>query len=138
MFYPGGIARYGRVDISDQVMILDRAVVSPETSIKEKVMVAPITAVYEDTIQEEGTVLLGTPSLNLTRKAADVEMEITSEPLVGTILISVLSSAKISTVSLTNSYSPLLQNKGALAVAILHFHLFQVHCANPDAFSLLC
>jgi non-ribosomal peptide synthetase-like protein len=86
MFYPGGIARYGRVDISDQVMILDRAVVSPETSIKEKVMVAPITAVYEDTIQEEGTVLLGTPSLNLTRKAADVEMEITSEPLAHLLL----------------------------------------------------
>ena len=88
MFYPGGIARYGKVDISDQVMILDRAVVSTDTSIKEKVMVAPITAVYEDTIQEEGTVLLGTPALNLIRKTAnDVEMEITNEPLVSTILM---------------------------------------------------
>ena len=96
MFYPGGIARYGKVDISNHAMILDRAVVSTDTSIKEKVMVAPITAVYDDTIQEEGTVLLGTPSLNLTRKTADVEMDITSEPLVSTILICVLSCAKIS------------------------------------------
>jgi hypothetical protein len=86
MFYPGGIARYGKVDIGNHALILDRAVVSPDTSIKEKVMVAPITAVYDDTIQEEGTVLLGTPALNLTRKTAnDIEMEITSEPLVSTI-----------------------------------------------------
>ena len=91
MFYPGGIVRYGKVDISNHAMILDRAVVSTNTSIKEKVMVAPITAVYDDTIHEEGTVLLGTPALNLTRKTADVEMDITSEPVVSTILICVLS-----------------------------------------------
>jgi len=87
MFYPGGVARYGKVDISDQVMILDRAVVSPDTAVKERVMVAPITAVYNDTIHEEGTVLLGTPAMNLTRKKADdVEMEITSEPLIFLLL----------------------------------------------------
>jgi hypothetical protein len=48
-------------------------------------MVAPITAVYDDTIHEEGTVLLGTPALNLTRKTADVEMEITGVPLVSMV-----------------------------------------------------
>jgi len=81
LFYTGGIVRYGKVTICDFSMILDRAVVSPNTSIKKSVMVGPITFVNEDTNQEEGTLLLGTPALNLNRKA-DVEMEITSEPMI--------------------------------------------------------
>ena len=100
------------MDISDQVMILDRAVVCPETSIKEKVMVAPITAVYDDTIHEEGTVLLGTPALNITRKTADVEMEITNEPLVSTILMCFVLCKDFNIVILTNSYSPLFLQVG--------------------------
>ena len=109
MFYPGGIVRYGRVDISNQVMILDRAVVSPDTALKEKVMVAPLTAVYDDTIHEKGTVLLGTPALNLTSKTEDVDMEITSEPLVRTISICVLYRPMISIELFSHFALPSLQ-----------------------------
>lgn len=83
-FYCGGIVRYGEVKIGDHSMILDRAVISPDTSIKANVMVGPITSVNKDTTQEEGALLLGTPALILNRKVTDVEMEITSEPVVST------------------------------------------------------
>jgi len=74
------------VKIGDHSMILDRAVISPDTSINANVMVGPITSVDEDTTQEEGTLLLGTPALSLNRKVADVEMEITSEPVMHLLL----------------------------------------------------
>jgi len=83
-FYYGGIVRYGQVKIGDHAMILDRAVISPDTSINEKVMVGPITSVDKETTQEEGILLLGTPALCLNRKVAEVAMNITSEPMVST------------------------------------------------------
>jgi acetyltransferase-like isoleucine patch superfamily enzyme len=68
-FYPGGIVRYGEIEIGDKVMILDRAVVTPDTVLKKNVMVGPLTSVNEVTSHDEGTLLLGTPALNLNRKA---------------------------------------------------------------------
>ena len=81
-FHRGGVVQYGKVSIGDHSMILDRAVISPNTSIKKNVMVGPITSVNENTTHEKGALLLGTPALILNRKVSDGRMEIKSEPMV--------------------------------------------------------
>ena len=81
-FSPGGLVRFGRCDVGDNAMILDRSVCSPGTTIEDNVMVGSLTCVTKDTQHNSGCCLMGNPALNMIRLKGDVEMEIVGEPMV--------------------------------------------------------
>ena len=81
-FAPGGLVRFGRCDVGDNAMILDRSVCSPGITIEDNVMVGSLTCVTKDTQHNSGCCLMGNPALNMIRLKGDVEMEIVGEPMV--------------------------------------------------------
>ena len=88
-YYPGGIVRFGRVDIDDSSMLLDRSVVEIGAKIESNVLVASLTSVAENTTVPNGSLFLGNPAMQLIKNgnAGDDEMEqIQGEPLIQTLL----------------------------------------------------
>ena len=66
-FHPGGVVRFGRVDVGDATMILDRSLVAPGTSIHSNVLVGSITAMTRTTEHSPGSLLMGIPAMQLIR-----------------------------------------------------------------------
>jgi len=64
-FYPGGIAKFGKIDIGAFSMVLDRSVVETNCVIDENVLVASLTTVTEKVDKFRGSLLIGTPAIHM-------------------------------------------------------------------------
>jgi non-ribosomal peptide synthetase-like protein len=83
-FYPGGVVRFGRVEIGDSSMVLDRSVVETDTVLESNVMVASLTTVTKKIRNSSGSLLIGSPALQMIQSHNNIQnemMEIKSEPL---------------------------------------------------------
>jgi non-ribosomal peptide synthetase-like protein len=92
---PGGIARFGTIEIDDSSMILDRSVVDVNCKIESKVMIASLTAVTEKTVHATGSLLIGSPALYMISSTDTFDhdsMEIKNEPMSHSLLIYFISN----------------------------------------------
>ena len=91
-FYPGGIARFGRVDIGKSSMILDRSVVEIDNVVEDNVLVASLTVVTKKSKKSHGSLLIGNPAFQMINTNQNETQNIKGEPLYQALLIYLINT----------------------------------------------